>query len=71
VSITGKTRSFARGSLKLQRRIAIAEALFWPVLLGTGVVIGMVVLVTRRLGRRPTPASGHVDSTAGPTPIRD
>ena len=70
MSITGKTRSFARGSLKLQRRIAIAEALFWPVLLGTGVVIGMVVLLGRRLGRRPTPAGGHADSTVGPAHIR-
>ena len=81
MSITGKTRSIARRGLKMQRRIAITEALVWPVLLGIGIVIG-AVLLARRLGRRPTksadigtrtttPVSGPADSTAGREPVRD
>jgi hypothetical protein len=81
VSIPSKTRSLARRGLKIQRRVAIAEALFWPVLLGIGVVIGTAVLLARRLRYRPTPSaavgtstptplSGPVDSTAGLEPVR-
>jgi hypothetical protein len=53
VSITGKTRSIARRGVTLERRIAIIQALFWPALLGIGVLIGATVLLTRRLGRGP------------------
>lgn len=52
MSVTGKTRSIARRGVKVQRRIAITQALFWPALVLTGVVVGTAVLLTTRRARR-------------------
>ena len=82
MSIISKTRSTARRGVKIQRRIAITEALLWPVLLGIGVVIGAAALLARRLRHRPTTSAGvgtrtttpvndPADSTAGLEPVRD
>jgi len=60
VSVTGKASSIARRGVKVQRRIAITQALFWPALVLTGVVIGTAVLLTtRRAHRRPSPTAVH------------
>lgn len=55
MSITSRTESTTRWALKTQRRIALAQAVFWPALVGTGVVVGAVVLLVWR-GRRPAPS---------------
>ena len=61
MSVTGKARSIARRGVKVQRRIAITQALFWPALVLTGVVVGSAVLLTtRRAHRRPSPAAADM-----------
>lgn len=58
MSVTGKAGSIARRGVKVQRRIAITQALFWPALVLTGVVIGTAMLLTtRRANRRPSPTA--------------
>jgi hypothetical protein len=60
MSVTGRARSITRAGIKVQRRIVIAQALWWPTVLLTGASIGIVALVVvkRRAGgarRRPDP----------------
>lgn len=54
MSVTGRARSVARLGVKVQRRIVIAQALWWPTLMVTGVAIGTaVVFVVKRRGAGP------------------
>lgn len=48
MSVIDSTRSLLRRALRAQRRIAVAQALFWPTIFG--LAIGSVVLLTRRRG---------------------
>ena len=56
MSITRRTRSLARTGVKVQRRIAVAQLLFWPTVLGGGLLIGGALAVAVRRSRtRPQP----------------
>jgi hypothetical protein len=55
VSITHRARSIAGTALKVQRRIVLTQALFWPVVIGTGLVAGTAFFVTRRQTQQPVP----------------
>ncbi|BBX19161.1 hypothetical protein CRI77_00800 [Mycolicibacterium duvalii] len=48
MSVTGRTRSLARTGLKVQRRVALAQMLFWPAVLATAGVLGAGVVMARR-----------------------
>lgn len=71
MSITRRTRSLARTGVKVQRRIAVAQLLFWPTVLCGGVVIGGALAVAvRRSKTRPQPP--REESAAGeyqPSPL--
>ena len=54
MSLTDRTRSTARWALRTQRRIALVQVLFWPAVLGTGIAVGAVALVTWRRRRHET-----------------
>lgn len=43
-------RSLVRRGLRVQRRIALAQFLFWPGLIGAGLVVGVAVLKRVRDG---------------------
>lgn len=68
MSVTSRARSATRFGVKVQRRIVIAQALWWPTLILTGaaIAIGTVVGVKRRraaapaqpIPRTPVAASG-------------
>lgn len=60
MSIVRRTRSVARQGLKVQRRIALTQALFFPAVLVTGLAAGGVALAVWRSTKRDeqTPA-GH------------
>jgi len=66
VSVTGRARSAARLGVKLQRRIVIAQALWWPTLMVAGAAVGTAVLVVvkrREAGpTRPDPVAVPVRS---------
>lgn len=55
MSITDRTRSITGTALKAQRRIALTQALFWPIVLIIAVVIGAVALLSIRRRHRPAP----------------
>ena len=59
MSITGRTRSLAAQGLKVQRRVAIAQALFWPTVLGAGVLIAAVTVAVSRSKRSRQPVLGE------------
>lgn len=48
MTVTSRARSATRWGLKMQRRIALTQALFWPVLLGSGLVVGAGVVLKMR-----------------------
>ncbi|MBB2990288.1 hypothetical protein FHR72_001756 [Mycolicibacterium iranicum] len=58
MSVIRRSRSLARRGLKIQRRVAIAQVLFWPALVSTGVAVGVAAAVLRR--KQPGPTSGGV-----------
>jgi hypothetical protein len=61
VSVIRRTRSVARQGLKVQRRIALTQALFWPTVLATGLAVGALTLVIRRSAKRDeAPLTGEV-----------
>ncbi|KRE27522.1 hypothetical protein ASG82_14065 [Mycobacterium sp. Soil538] len=72
MSITSRTRSAARTGLKVQRRIALAQLLFWPTVITTGAVLTALVIAGRRRGRSTgseyVPASGVGAVEAMPVP---
>jgi hypothetical protein len=60
MSVTSRARSITRTGLKVQRRIVIAQALWWPTLILTGVAMGTAALVVVKRRRadaqhRPDP----------------
>ncbi|TLH62105.1 hypothetical protein C1S81_05370 [Mycolicibacterium neoaurum] len=57
VSVTGKAKSATRFGLKVQRRIVIAQALWWPTLILGGIVAGATVLAAARRRTVPQPIS--------------
>ncbi|MDO0977897.1 hypothetical protein [Mycolicibacterium frederiksbergense] len=62
MSVTSRARAVTRTGVKVQRRIVIAQALFWPTMILTGAALGAAaLLVVRR--RRALP---HPD----PVPVR-
>ena len=48
MSITRRTRSLARQGVKVQRRIALAQLLFWPSVLAAAALVGTVAVAVRR-----------------------
>lgn len=62
VSVTSRARSTTRFGMKVQRRIVIAQALFWPTMILTGAALGAAALIVVRR-RRALP---HPD----PVPVR-
>lgn len=63
MSVTSRTRSAARLGLKVQRRVALAQILFWPTVITTGAVLGALVIAGRRRSRAAGP-----DYVAAPLP---
>ncbi|AHC27891.1 hypothetical protein TS71_09720 [Mycolicibacterium neoaurum] len=57
VSATGKAKSATRFGLKVQRRIVIAQALWWPTLILGGIAAGATVLTAARRRAAPQPVS--------------
>jgi hypothetical protein len=60
MSVTSRARSITRTGLKVQRRIVIAQALWWPTLILTGAAVGTAALVVVKRRRadgqhRPDP----------------
>ncbi|MCF6388979.1 hypothetical protein L2K20_18540 [Mycobacterium sp. MBM] len=59
MSVTGRARSAARVGVKVQRRVVIAQALWWPTLVVAGLAVGTATLLAakRRMsaGTRPEP----------------
>lgn len=50
MSVTSRARSAARFGVKVQRRIVIAQALWWPTLIVTGVAVGTAAVVVVKRG---------------------
>jgi hypothetical protein len=59
MSVTSRARSITRTGLKVQRRIVIAQALWWPTLILTGAAAGTAALVVVK--RRRTDAQHRPD----------
>lgn len=58
MSVTSRARSITRTGIKVQRRIVIAQALWWPTVILTGAAAGVVALVVvkrRRANAQPRP----------------
>jgi hypothetical protein len=56
MGVTNRARSVARTGLKVQRRIVIAQALWWPTLILTAVgTAALVVVKHRRANPQPRP----------------
>lgn len=72
MSVTSRTRSAARLGLKVQRRVALAQLLFWPTVLTTGAVLGALVVAGRRRSRATgseyVPVSGAGAAETVPVP---
>ncbi|KMO72528.1 hypothetical protein MCHUDSM44219_04821 [Mycolicibacterium chubuense] len=72
MSVTTRTRSAARLGLKVQRRVALAQLLFWPTVITTGALLGALVIAGRRRGRSSgsefVPATGAGAAEALPVP---
>ncbi|MGE2833162.1 hypothetical protein [Mycobacterium sp. SMC-4] len=57
MSVTGRARSLTRKGLKIQRRVALAQMLFWPTVLTAAGAVGAGVLLARRRDLAHSPAS--------------
>ena len=66
MSTIRRGRSLARKGLKVQRRVALTQALFWPAVFGTVLTVGAVTLVVRR-ATRPDEPRAAVAEEATPT----
>jgi hypothetical protein len=64
MSVTSATRSAARTGLKVQRRVALAQLLFWPTVLTTAALLGALVVA----GRRRSRSAGEDATDAMPLP---
>lgn len=61
MSVTSRARSITRTGLKVQRRIVIAQALWWPTLILAGAAMGTAALVVVKRRR--------VDAQHRPDPV--
>lgn len=57
MSVTGRARSWTRKGLKVQRRVALAQMMFWPTVLGAAGLLGAGVLLARRRDAAPDQAA--------------
>ncbi|MDZ7884599.1 hypothetical protein C6A86_008020 [Mycobacterium sp. ITM-2016-00316] len=64
MSVTSRARAVTRTGVKVQRRIVIAQALFWPTMILTGAALGTAAVIVVR--RRRAPGLPHPD----PVPVR-
>ncbi|MBV5243925.1 MULTISPECIES: hypothetical protein [Mycolicibacterium] len=48
MSVIRRSRSLARRGLKVQRRVALAQLLFWPALIGTAAAAGLATVISLR-----------------------
>ncbi|MFB1299197.1 hypothetical protein ACAG24_027210 [Mycobacterium sp. pW049] len=56
MSVAGKTRTAVGRGLRIQRRVAVAQALLWPVALSVGVLtLGAAAVAAKRLRRHDEP----------------
>ncbi|GJF08328.1 hypothetical protein NGTWS0302_11370 [Mycolicibacterium cyprinidarum] len=76
MSVTDRGRAAARQTIRMQRRIAIVQALLWPVAIGTVLALAVTVALKIRAGRGArqyvspaAPPSSGTGSDA-PTPAR-
>ncbi len=69
MSVTSRTRSAARWSLKTQRRIALIQALFWPAVVTTGVVSGGLLLAAARRRRAARSVPTHPSGAEAPQTV--
>ncbi|WNG89745.1 hypothetical protein C6A87_011690 [Mycobacterium sp. ITM-2016-00317] len=54
MSVVRRSRSLVRRGVKVQRRVALAQMLFWPLLIGGGLAAGATALAVRRRSRADT-----------------
>ncbi len=67
MSVTSRARAVTRTGVKVQRRIVIAQALFWPTMILTGAALGTAALIVVRRRRalpHPDPVPVHPVGTA-------
>ena len=59
MGVVRRSRSLVRRGVKVQRRVALAQMLVWPLLIGGGLVVGATAFVALRRRRRidPHPAA--------------
>lgn len=56
MSVVSKSRALIGRGLRIQRRVAVTQALFWPVALSAGVVtLGAAAVAAKRLRRHDEP----------------
>ncbi len=55
MSVTSRARAVTRTGVKVQRRIVIAQALFWPTMILTGAALGTAAVIVVRRRRAPDP----------------
>lgn len=68
MSTISRTRTVAQRGLKIQRRVVLTQALFWPVVLGTGLVIGVVAVAVKvSAKRRAVGGARSADHAPAPT----
>lgn len=53
MSVTSRARAVTRTGVKVQRRIVIAQALFWPTMILTGAALGTAAVIVARRRRAP------------------
>ncbi|NVN51452.1 hypothetical protein [Mycolicibacterium hippocampi] len=68
MSVTSKGRAAARQTIRVQRRIALVQALFWPTAITTALVVGVTVALRIRLLRAPAPAPAVAPTPAAAEP---
>lgn len=66
VSVTSRARSVTRTGLKVQRRVVIAQALFWPTVILTGVGVAAVAAIAVKRRRAVSPPPPPVAVRADP-----
>jgi hypothetical protein len=71
VSVIRRTRTVAQRGLKIQRRVVLTQALFWPVVLGTGLAIGAAAVAVKVSAKRGAAGrmvtDGHAPTPTTPT----
>jgi hypothetical protein len=67
VSVTSRARSITRTGIKVQRRIVIAQALWWPTVILTGAAAGVAARVV--VERRPANAQPQPEPVLAAPPV--